>query len=445
MTQSCNQLEPTAKNGPKSRPIRVLLSAFSCKPEAGSEGGVGWGRAIETARLFDTWVLCGEDEAAIKRWFTLNGDIPNLHFCFVPIYRFDRLMVKIPGLLYFFYRVWQLRAYRMAVELDREIHFDIVHQYNIGTYREPGYLWKLDLPFIWGPVGGIENYPWRFLRKAGVRGALSEAVRNVMNALQFRFSNRVRCAAKKAGALITVNSTGQQGFKQLHGVRTILMPDIGATEVFDSPPTRSARQGPMRILWNGTFLHRKALHLLIEALAKLPPSCRYELRILGRGPLEKRWRRLINRVGIEAHCRWMPWLPREEALAQYRWADVLVFTSLRDASGSVVMESLSQGLPVICFDHQGVGDIVTAQCGIKVPVTNPTEVVQHLGDAIISLERNREKLDELAVAALERARDYLWTRKVEQTAEIYQQVLKKRLINTGLPLRFSEKQRDAYG
>jgi glycosyltransferase involved in cell wall biosynthesis len=130
----------------------------------------------------------------------------------------------------------------------------------------------------------------------------------------------------------------------------------------------------------------------------------------------------------------MPWLPREEALAQYQWADVLVFTSLRDASGSVVMESLSQGLPVICLDHQGIGDIVTAQCGIKVPVTSTAEVVQRLSEAIIALAQNRERLDELAVAALERARAYLWGRKVEQTAEIYRQVLTKRLDHAGLPL-----------
>jgi hypothetical protein len=98
----------------------VLLGAYSCNPETGSEPGVGWGRALETARHFDTWVLCGVDEAAIRRWLAQNGKIRNLHFCFVPVYRFDRLLAKIPGLMYFGYRVWQHRAYRMAMEIDRK-------------------------------------------------------------------------------------------------------------------------------------------------------------------------------------------------------------------------------------------------------------------------------------------------------------------------------------
>jgi hypothetical protein len=25
---------------------------------------------------------------------------------------------------------------------------------NMIGYREPGYLWKLNVPFVWGPMGG---------------------------------------------------------------------------------------------------------------------------------------------------------------------------------------------------------------------------------------------------------------------------------------------------
>ena len=57
----------------------------------------------------------------------------------------------------------------------------------------------------------------------------------------------------------------------------------------------------------------------------------------------------------------MGWLPHQEAIAQYAWADAFVFSSLRDTTGTVVVEALAAGLPVICLDHQGVHDVVTGR------------------------------------------------------------------------------------
>ena len=65
--------------------------------------------------------------------------------------------------------------------------------------------------------------------------------------------------------------------------------------------------------------------------------------------------------------------PHEEALRQYAKADVFAFTSLRDTTGGVIAEALAAGLPVICMDHQVAHDVVTEDCGIKIPVTTPEE------------------------------------------------------------------------
>jgi glycosyltransferase involved in cell wall biosynthesis len=152
----------------------------------------------------------------------------------------------------------------------------------------------------------------------------------------------------------------------------------------------------------------------------------YELRILGEGRAGRRWRELAQRMGADSHCRWMGWLPYESALLQYYWADILVFTSLRDTCGSVVLEALSHGVPVICLDHQGTADVVTGECGIKIPVTKPKEVISGLQEAIISLARDRKKLESLSHGAIERAREYLWSTKGEEMARIYKRVIASR-------------------
>jgi len=39
-------------------------------------------------------------------------------------------------------------------------------------FREPGYLWQLNIPFVWGPIGGMGYFPTRFLPVVGAKGAV---------------------------------------------------------------------------------------------------------------------------------------------------------------------------------------------------------------------------------------------------------------------------------
>ena len=407
---------------------RLLMLAYDCIPGEGSDAGVGWHRAVQASRCCDTWVICREDKCApkIRIHLETHGAVAGLHFVYVPHRPWERVVGRNWYSYYISYNSWLRRAFRVARRLHREIGFDLVHQVTFASFREPGYLWKLGPPFVWGPVGGTQNYPWRFLLGAGLRGAAHEALRSCLNVVQLRVSRRVRKAARTAAALIAANSTVQRDFGRVHNLRSIRLQDVGVTEVADARPASRADSRPLRLLWVGKLLHRKALHLLIEALGRLPNSMQYELRIVGSGPLENRWRRLAQRRGIESRCRWMGWLSHEESLLQFDWADVFVFTSLRDTTGTVVIEALSRGLPVICFDHQGAGDVVTEKCGVKVPVTNTRNAVARLRDAVVRLARHPTELHALSHGALERASRYLWTRQGERLAQIYEDLSGRR-------------------
>jgi len=404
---------------------RVLLLAYACSPQRGSEGGVGWNRALQAAKRFDTWVICKQrgfsDE--IRRHLEAHGDVPGLKFEFVPKRPWEEALGRIPGLYYLSYNLWHRRAYRLARRLHHRIHFDLVHQVNYCGYREPGYLWKLDVPFVWGPIGGTQNYPWRFLGEAGLNGAFSEALRSVANKVQLRFSPRVQRATRKAAVLLAANSTNQRDFARVHRVTPLRLLETGLACGGATPRACRKPRQSLRILWSGEFRHLKALPLLIKALARLPKDAPYELRILGSGRLKDRWQRLTRRTGVEQHTTWMGWLSHAEALQQYSWADVLTFTSLRDTSGNVVLEALAAGVPVICFDHQGVHDIVTDRCGIKLPLTTPREAIHGLHHAVLSLTRDARLWERLSRGALERARQYLWDRQGERMAAVYQEVL----------------------
>lgn len=420
--------EPTVPD-PTRRP-RVLLSAYACVPGSGSEAGVGWSRALETAKWCDTWVLCEAHwaQAAISEYLERHGPLPGLTFVFVPKSWLERRLTKLGFLYYLAYNLWQRRAARVGRELQDTIGFDLVHQATLCGYREPGYLWRLGVPFVWGPVGGTQNVPWRFLTTLGVVGAIRESVRGAANALQLRFSGRVRRVTTRSAAVLTANSTARRDLRRAHGVAGRLLLETGLSARPGHLRQREAGR-PLRLLWSGEHRAFKALPLLLDALAHVRDSVPFDLRILGSGPRTHVWRRHAERLGLTESTEWLGWMPHEAALEQCLWADVFVFTSLRDTSGNAALEALQSGAPVICLDHQGMGDIVTDDCGVRIAVTTPRRVVADLGVALESVSRSPGLLERLSQGALDRAETYRWPRQMRRTLDVYREILARQLAD----------------
>lgn len=398
-----------ASNLPQRRRAKLLLLAYACSPSHGSDEAVGWTWALQAARYADTWVICEKNayQDLVEGYFREQGRPEGLNFAFVEKPRWLRALGRVPGFYYPTYNWWHRRAFAAARRLHENHRFDAAHQLNYCGYREPGYLWKLGVPFLWGPIGGTQNVPWRFLTTLSLRSAVAEAIRGVLNYLQLRLSRRVRAAADRATVLMTANSTTQDDFRRVHGIESLRLCEVQLPEM--SGRVRPAkRQGDtLRLLWSGLFHEFKGLGLLLRALALLPPATHWHLDVVGDGRSRNRWMRQAARLGLADRITWHGWLPRSEALDHCRRTDVFVFTSLRDTTGTVVLEALAAGAPVLCLDHQGARDIVTDQCGIKIPVTRPSETIAQLASAIVALASDGERIESLSRGALARAADFM--------------------------------------
>lgn len=415
---------------------RILMVAYYCSPYKGSDWRVGWGRAVHAAERFDVWVITSvQSRADIERYLEQNGPISNLTFIYEELGTMGRVLARIPiSYLYtnpFAYGSWQKQVYRRAEELHTRHGFDLTHHVNLIGYREPGHLWRLNVPFIWGPIGGTQSCPWRFLASAGAMDMMKESFRTAANWLQLRFSRKVRRALNSAAVVLVANSDGKRAFNR-YRPDAIQLLETGLDDV--TPREHKTRHGgPLRILWSGEVQFRKALHLLLHALSQINGAIEFEVRILGRGPNLEKARALAERLGVSQYCRFLGWLPLQEAMEQSAWADVFVFSSLRDTSGNVMLEAMSRGVPVITFDHQGAGDIVTESSGIKIPVTTPADAAHRFRDALVALGTNPERLEELSQGAVERAQYFLWRRNAAELSDIYARVLEKDLAGQKLP------------
>lgn len=212
---------------------KVLVSVYACSPFRGSEPGMGWHYLRAIARSNEVWAIVEQEkwQAEIEDYLRAHPDeMSTVHWTFIRKPR-ARLLRRIwPPSYYWFYRIWQWRAYQVACWLNKQVKFDIVHQLNMVGFREPGYLWKLDVPFLWGPVGGLGYTSLKLLPLVGFWGGLEHLVRNLINYLHCHLLVRPRHAARKASAtvgLIMATNENKRRAKALWDVDSEVLCEIG--------------------------------------------------------------------------------------------------------------------------------------------------------------------------------------------------------------------------
>ena len=416
--------------------MKLLLMCYECSPYIGSEWAVGWGRLLGAAKIGETHVVTSEANFRELTRAHADGLVPaNVSFHTpVPDAKLRSLEEK-PGVFaynYDAYRQWQRLAMSYVQTLHATERFDLVHQVNVCTFREPGYTFDLGIPYLWGPVGGSQNFPLAFLPTLSIAEALKEALRGLANHVTLRHP-RVRKAASRAAHVIGANSTNQRDFAKAFGRDVELLLETGLHHV-DQPdrsrftarisdalagrPTR-----PLRLLWSGEHHTRKALPVLLRALSRLDPTLKWQLDVLGDGPMRAQWTEEASRLGLAGNVRFLGQQLFSDAVGEMHSADLLCFTSLRDTSGNVILEALGAGVPVICFDHQGAGDMVDDSCGIKIPVTSPKQSYADWASAITSLASDPDRLFELSHGATERAQTFLWSANHDRINALYKELI----------------------
>lgn len=421
---------------------RILVSAYANSPVRGSEPGIGWNVCLRLAKHHDVTVICspfvppdkedfrGEIEAYIRQ----NGPIPGLTFHFVdPPFLSYWLQRETPimrrTLYYTGYKAWQKAAFRAARALHSQRPFDLVHQLNISGFREPGYLWKMDdVPFVWGPVGGAANLPGSFLPLMSHGQGVFYRLRNITNSIQKHTLVRVRAAARRASHIWVVGEANRMLIEDRFGQSAEPMLEVGGEAHALARGRTFDGSRPLHLVWSGLHIGRKALPLLLRAIATVNASAPDSvfLNVLGEGPETSNWKRLADELGISQVVQWLGRVPRDVAIEKMSNSDAFVSTSVLEETSMVVLEALSLGLPVICHDACGMGIAITDRCGIKVPMRTPELSIAGFADAIRRLSNGGDAFRELSEGALQRADELSWDSMAARIASTYERVIAAR-------------------
>lgn len=158
----------------------------------------------------------------------------------------------------------------------------------------------------------------------------------------------------------------------------------------------------------------------LSLIIKEEPNCRAIL--VGSGPLEKRLKEIVREKKLDQFVSFAGFISHERLPAYLNSADIYISSSLSDGSSLSLMEAMACGLPVVVTDlpanREWIEDNVN---GYLVPPKN----IEVLASRIISLLKNKEKMEEMGRLNLSRAQKKSdWNKNFKKLERTYETLLK---------------------
>lgn len=414
--------------------LSILINAYACSPNMGSEPGMAWNWCVNLAKYCELHIITeGEFRDNIEAVLPTLPQGKNMHFYYNPVSDEIRKMCWNQGdwRFYKYYREWQWKTYTMAKEIIKQHHIDIVHQLNMIGFREPGYLWKIEnKPFVWGPIGGLKQFPNSYLEGAGIKMKLFNRIKNIVNIYQIKHDKRVNQALKKADLLVSSIPDSYNAIKKYKGLNSIIIPETGCF-IDDNSIKRNKEEkldDDFRLLWVGKFDFRKQLNIALATMSKLKDKSNIKLIICGSGCDDQisYYKQMAVNLGIEDNVVWKGNIENSKVKEEMHKSDIFFFTSVSEDTSTVVLEAVSCGLPVLCFDTCGMGYVINESVGQKVPLTNPRQSAYDFAEKINYLYNNREYLQKLSDGCKQRQKELSWDNKAKQMVELFNKVKNER-------------------
>ena len=181
--------------------MKIVISAYDCSSDHGSEAGLGWNWVMAASRYaeFDKVheITTDRHEKNIKDYITARSADMNkvvFHYLPLPFSGLKKLNQR------FKYVIWQWKVGKLAKELCKEEDISFLHHVTWATCVLPTFLYR-GVPLVYGPVGGGERIPQGVNIRMSKSDAFVEWVRNTIAGLSMGIPT-TRKAFKKATLIL---------------------------------------------------------------------------------------------------------------------------------------------------------------------------------------------------------------------------------------------------
>lgn len=187
-----------------------------------------------------------------------------------------------------------------------------------------------------------------------------------------------------------------------------------------SPGYQSARRSagePLRVLFVGSLGQRKGLRYLLDAMEQLGGG--YELTLIGSVPSA----RCDPLAAALRRHRHIASLPHGEILEEMGRHHVLVFPSLFEGFGLVLLEAMACGLPIVATPHTAAPDFVREGVdGFVVPIRSAGAIAERL----TWLAADEDRRQAMGRQARLRAGEFTWSDYSRRVTLAIEERLKRR-------------------
>jgi glycosyltransferase involved in cell wall biosynthesis len=371
------------------------------------------------------------DVEDIETHLQKNGELPNVRFINIRPSYLARLL-NWPNRNNFFvysfylaYKVWHRQAARKAQFLLDNEQFDLIHYLCPIGYREPGYLWQLDIPYVWGPVGGM--VPVKIL-KGGRESFVSKCkihLKNFTNSIQLRMSHRVARAFICTDKLIAATSENSEILKKQFKLDVQVIPENAIPNYLKMAKNKKVEtkaSSPVKLIWIGSLDARKSPRLLIDALIQISESD-WHLDLVGDGKLRNKVRSMLIAAGLSDKITLHGFILRSEVQKLMTKADLHIVTSMSEGNPTVIWEAMSSGVPTLSLAHCGMRDTLCEACSVLIDISNYKETRNSIASKIDHLIHDPKLLASKKAGALSCAKHHLWSNRNKTWINIYYEVI----------------------
>lgn len=397
----------------------ILYIAYSCSPYGGSEESIGWNIPYNMAKRSDDniFILTKIEQKKDIDSFIKGFHIENIHTVYLDI---PKLYKKIFRGSFYSGRlnIWLRSAVKLSKRLNKLYKFDIIHQINPVEFRSIGKFYKIKgSKFIVGPIGGGEYIPYSAKKYVcGLRDSLIEVIRKITNdASKFKyFLNRLFC---KIDYLYIANNETKDYLKRIIKCNYEIYTEIGVDSFHNY---QSDNKNVFLVC--GRLVYRKGHKLLIDAFSKI--SVDYKLLIVGDGKDACMLKRYVSELNLDNKIKFLGNIEHERIEEIYKKSNVLILPSLRETTGTVILEALSHGIPIITGNKFGGSLINNDEIGWTFDFSSEN-VVDDLRKIIQGCIDNPQMVNEKSQNIEKFIGQYFWKEKVLMYNQKYEELLGK--------------------
>lgn len=415
--------------------MRILLVAFACHPQQGSEAAVGWRVARVLAQKNPIVVLTHAQQTESICQAQKKGEIPPsakfIFFGSIIKWHPNRMIARWQSWLE--YARWLKAASKKIASICNEYSIDLVHHVTITTWRMPPVRVPDAIPLVWGPLGGAGHFPWHLLNCMSYGAALFEILRNVTSQFLVRNPFLIK-GSQRASCVLGASQESVLWMQKLVAPKTPVL-KLSATffsdskiEEFKALFINRQMDVPLRAFAGGNLIGSKGVDLALRALklAKVR-NVIIPFTVASFGPEKEYLEKLAARLEILSQITFHAGFQGQEYQKALMEHSVFLLPSFREGSPGTILEAMLAGQIPVVVKASAQGEIVDSACGFPVRVGSKNRICEELAEALIRLHENTGLRKAMSKASHQKIQNEYCASHFEKKLEAaYQAALRKK-------------------